>query len=371
MIAITKDLLAINPAYNDNIISFQSDLITSPEKALVTIGSNVFTIFPINGSFSYNLKEAVKVLINPTKFKDQIQPNIATGVTYSDSSLSKTVSLNIVVSGPQGTDSTDLTYSFIKSAEQLPGYNAKIQNANEVRVFLSSVNYTDYHCTWYEGYPFDIAVYGIKSGDTYYLKNSNTGDQLATQTAGDNSVKRIFFSDGQNDVNNQNLIPITTTLNHLELHINGVFKSNIYLNKKDNKCGTYLKWVNQNGGYSYWLFDRVHQEDWKVTNLDNFNSNFDNLQNLIGGVKSLGKEATETRKLTTKLSGNDKEYIKDLLVSPRVQMYVSNQPYEKITPYNFIDVILNDGGFTINNSKSNNLKMDIQITLPAINTLSL
>lgn len=51
-------------------------------------------------------------------------------------------------------------------------------------------------------------------------------------------------------------------------------------------------------------------------------------------------------------------------------MYVSNEPFVQVNQYSFIGVAVNDGSTTFN-KKSNNYKMNITITLPAINTQTL
>lgn len=372
MISISQDLLSINPAFNDSIIIFSSNTILEPERANIKVGEHTFTAEPYNEMFHFNFRGIATTLINQNKFADTIFPNVASIVSYNDSSLSRTFDVQLEIFNAAGEiDTITKQYTFLRSAEQLPFYNQKLTHANNVRVLLPSNNFTDYYAVWTEGYPFDVGVYGIKTGDTYYLKNTRTGDQMPALTATDNEVKRIFFSDGENDFNNANVLPITNNLNELELYVNGIFKANIHLKRKENTCGVYLKFVNNDGAYSYVHFSKIYTSSLKTRSMDEFNSSYGNLQDLIGGSIILGKEGQESLRLSTIIQDRDKRYFKDLLTSPRVQMYIHNKPYFKTNPFAFIDVVLNDGSYTIENTKSHNLKFDVTITLPKENTLNL
>src|SRR5690606_9993728 len=112
-----------------------------------------------------------------------------------DPNLQLTLNANISAYNNTTGDSASVTYKFIKSAEHLLGYQRKLASSNDVRVLLPSKNNFDYELTYYEGYPFDFAVQGINSGDTFFFRNTNTGMQSDPFT-GDGEVQRIFLSDG-------------------------------------------------------------------------------------------------------------------------------------------------------------------------------
>lgn len=368
-ITLSTDLLAINPAYNESIIEYSSTL-TGVTYSEITIGTSVFKVYPIANKFNFNFKEIVKVLINQNNFSDSIVPNIATSFIYDDSTLSYSLTALIKVYNNITNESTTKTYKFIKSVEQLIGYKAKSTNVNSIRILLPTTNYTDYSIPYFEGYPMEFSIFGLTSGNTYYFKNKTTVNQSNTYTATTSNVKRIFFSDGGYNETTSNLLSLSTTSNLVELWVNGAFKSNINIKRIESNCGIYLKWFNQNGGYSYWLFDKFYTDTTSTKTIDEINGKYDNLQNVNSFSIITGKEGNSTYKITTPFNVLYKEYLTSILTSPSIEMYVHQSPFNQIDVNKFIAVKLSDGSFSFNN-KNSNYKLELTITLPEILTQSI
>lgn len=370
-ITITNDLLTTNnPAYNDSIVEFQTSLTGTTTSARITINStgDYFTVYGINHKYFFNFKNIVSSLINQNNFKDSIIPNLYTATVYDDTSLSLSLPVTFSINSFSG-ETLSKTYKFTKNVEQLIGYNQKANAANTVKILLPSKNNVDYYLPYFEGYPIDFSIYGLTTGSTFYLKNTSTYNQSDTTISTNDNVKRIFLSDGGNNENLSNAIGLSTTVNKVELYVNGSFKSNLLIKRNESRCGTYLKWFNDAGSYSYWLFDEI-SETLKTDTIDELNTGFNNLQNLNSTSQITGKNAENTKALTTKFSEIERSYIQSILSSPKVEMYVSNEPFIQMNQYSFIGVSVNDGS-TIFNKKHNNYKMNITITLPAINTQTL
>jgi len=370
MIQFTSDLLPSNPAYNDSIIRYNST-ITGMTKSDITIaGQNPFTVYPFNETFSYNFKDIVKVLINQSGFADSIIPDLQNDFIYSDSSLLLEITPTITTYNSTTADTISKTYSFTKSVEQLPFYNQKINNQSDVKVLLPTSDNFNYSVTYFEGYPFDFSIRGLKSGDTYCFRNSSTGMVSENYSSQDNHVKRIFLSDGAiNETINQTLIMLSN-VNPIELWVNNELKANIRIKRVESQCGIYLKWFNQYGGYSYWLFDKIYKENINVKEIDDLVGKWDNLQNITSTSESFGKTATQSFELSTSFSDDEKEYVIDILKSPTVQKYIHHIPFVKMIPYSFLGVSMAAGNFQFQNKFSKN-KLKVNIEMPSINTITL
>ncbi|MGQ2984869.1 hypothetical protein [Flavobacterium sp.] len=371
MIIFSKDLLPINPAYNDSIIQFSSDSITEATKAIITIEGDSFITVPLNGIFTFNLKGIITAKINTNRLEDTIFPDLSTGeISYADENIGRNFEVDIEVQNNVTSEVITKMYYFQRSVEQLPNYRRLSELPSDVKVLLPSDNYLDYQVKMTEGYPFDIAVNGLAEGDTYQLKNITTNDATPIYTAATNNAVRLFISDGAFDTTNTNTLFISSMMNHVELWVNGSFKANVRVNKIDSQCGIYLKWVNTEGSYSYWLFDSIFKDTLIPKTVDELAGSYDNLQNLNSASFILGKTARRTLQLNTIFDKTEAEYLSDLSISPVVWMYAHQVPFQQVQDrYDWIGVTLNDGQFPVEN-KTNKNKFSTTITLPNVNTIT-
>ncbi|HRE77100.1 MAG TPA: hypothetical protein PLL09_04660 [Flavobacterium sp.] len=369
-IIFLEDLNSIsNPAYNNSIIKYQS-VLTGTTKSDVIVGGHTFSVYPFDNTFKFNFKDIVTTLINPNGFKDSILPDLSGGNFIYDDNLELIIEPQILTYNDEIGSATIAKYKFLKSVEQLPFYNQKYySNTNNVRVLLPTKNNIDFDVTYFEGYPFDFSVQGIMSGDTFQFRNSNTLMFSNAFTASTSEVKRIFLSDGANNVTFDDVMILSSNLNKLELWVNDSFIANINIKKVESKCGVYIKWYSQSGGYSYWLFDKNNKNSIKTKEIGVINGKWDNLQNITSTSESLGKTASETIQLTTRYETKEKEYLLDLVKSPHVEMYINEVPFIQQNEFNFIGVGLADGTYNYENRDSQN-KLSIVIEKPAINTIT-
>jgi hypothetical protein len=369
-IHIQNDLLNINPAYNESIITYNSNSFTAATKSDVILDGKTFTVYPIGNEFTYNFRDYVKVKINENNFQDLIIPD--GDFMVDDETLSLTINPTIkiyrAVGSPTTGDTSNFTYKFTKNVEQLIGYKQKIENDNStVKVLLPTTNYIDYSITYFEGYPSDFAIYGLTSGDTFYIKNTTTLNQTPTYSATTSEVKRIFLSDGAGDSTLTDEMALSYTTNKCELWVNGEFVANINIRKVDSKCGVMLKWFNHSGSYSYWLFDPIYQTSIQGKKLDEIGGVYDNLYNVTSLNNITGKDGNQTMKISTKFNDFDKQTISSIITSPKVELYIHNEPFNLFVEGSFIGVILNDTSMNLSNKTPNN-KLDITITLPDLLT---
>ncbi len=370
MINITKNLLTINPAYNDSIIEYSSNTLTGVTYSNIYVGGIPFKTYPVGGVFTYNFKPIVTVLINESQFKDSIIPDFTSSYVYDDATLNYKLQPTIRVYNNSTYEEISTSWEFIKSVEQLIGYREKSEIEKPIRVLLPTNNKTDYFLPYFEGYPCDFAVYGIPQGATYQFKNVTTISESQIFTSESFGTKRVYLSDGGQNEFASNFLGLSTTDNLVELWVNGNFNSNITIKRINSRSGIYLKWFNNSGSYSYWLFDPVYTETLQTKTLDDLNAEWDNLQNISATSRIAGKSANKTLRVSTRYTSQEKEYITSILTSPMVEMYVFDKPFNKTDVNKFIGVTINDGS-TPSRNKSTNNKLDLTITLPAVYTQTL
>lgn len=370
MITFSKELISLNPAYNDSIVEFSSTTISGATKAVVKIEGNEFTCVPLDNKFTFNFKEVIKVLINPNRHEDTIIPDLTNTFIYEDESITQLYTCVFTIYGANGNESTTKFYSFIKAVEQLPNYNKLVNINPSIRALLPTDNYIDYYVKYFEGYPFDIAIRGMNAYYPYFFRNVSTNQETETLVTNSWDVTRFFMSDGANTTTETDIIVTNSALNKVELWVGNEFKLNLYIQKVESDCGVYLKWINSKGGYSYWKFDSVYRGDISTKVIEEFAGNYDNLQNLSSTSYILGKTAEQTLRLTTNFEGIYSSYLSDLFTSPSVWMYTHNEPFQKQEVYDFIGVQVKNGSFQNIDTKTKKGKATFTITLPQINTIT-
>lgn len=370
MIIFIKDLLGINPAYNDSIIQFSSDSITDATKAIITVEGDAFVTVPINNIFTFNFKEILKTKINTNRFEDEIIPDLNNSYIVSDSSIGRDFTVEIQVMNSITSEATTKTWYFQRSVEQLPDYHRLSALANGVRVLLPTKNYIDYSVKCFEGYPFDFTINGLATYNEIYFKNITTNQQTSPYSVLNNDAVRVFVSDGANNSTDTDILINSSTKNRIELWRNNAFVANINITKVESECGVYIKWLNSKGSYSYWLFAPIYKSNITPRTIDDFQGNYDNLQNLIATSHIIGKTANNTLIINSKFENSDAENLQDLIYSPAVWMYAHQTPFiQVIDKFDWIGIKVNDSSFSVDNKTSKN-KLALTITLPEINTIT-
>ena len=370
MITFSKDLLTLNPAYNDSIIQFESTTITGATRAMITIEGMSFVSVPNNEKFTFNFKEIIKSIINTNRLEDTIIPDLSDEFLYPDGNIVKTFQVDITVFNLTSNESITKNYKFSRSVEQLMNYKRLININAPIKILLPTQNFIDYTVRVFEGYPFDFGIYGIGAWQTYYFKNLTTNQRTGDLVNNHNHVTRVFLSDGANSTTELDVLVQSSTLNKLELWVDDNFTANINILKMESDCGIYLKWLNSRGSYSYWKFNSVYKSTITPKTIDDFEGRYDNLQNLTATSYLIGKTATQTIAVESNYTDDDANYLADLVTSPHVQMYSHTTPFNQQQEFDFIGVKVSDTAFIPLDTKRNKNKMKLTITLPALNTIT-
>lgn len=362
------DNTKVNLAYNNNLVKFYSSSYFTPVNATITIGSNVVTLFPDpNGVFTYNFKDLITTILNVDNFKDDLNTDLDTSYVYDWTdkiSLTDDIVIEVLLSNDSTeTNTTNITWlsAFVQLRDWKRTYPAT-ELLNTDVALLQKKNNTDlydYHLNYWNGYPFDLTIYF----------SDNTNLEVYNVTNGSNNsfmgypfkVLRFVFSDGRIDSNIEDVLSIQEGFNNLNFDDN----FNLSLNKIVDHCpnGIYLKWINSFGGWNYWLFNRG-QEQLKTKELGALNNDFNNLEDTISPLVSLGKTSESAIKVREqRIKEYDKVMLSDLLDSAKVYLF-TGLPFSQNTFNDWIEVNLSAGTFVLENPRSDLYRLDLTIELP-------
>ena len=366
-ITISQEPEGIYPAYNDSFIKFSSDLVNN-NRAKITVYPvltfpNVFVIYPdADGNYLFNLKEAVKVLFNVNGFEDE---NFDTSVFWkSITGLYLYQQIDIEVFSDISDESTTEYYEFFKAVKQI----SEAIYSNTVQLLTYTPDGVNHTLTYFEGFPFHFDIQKVLIDAEIVVKSLNTGNDTGIMTATNSESFRVIIDrGGANNWTNDNILPLITGLNRLEVYEDDVFKSNLLLTKKKVCSGVYLKWFNRSGGFSHYLFDKYFVSQTRSKEIGRvLNNEFLNIDEATGKSKSIGKEAVGNINIKAKFESEDYEVLKDIFTSPLVQMYTSNVAYVEGS---FIDVFV-DGSFSFANKRGKS-EIALIVDLPEVITAKL
>jgi len=365
----------IQNAFNNNIVEFNSNVPVDYNKCEIDIAylsqTYKFVITPIQGVFYFNLKEIVSKIAKENDFKDELT-SINLGVNSYDLFFSLNATFTVfLTSGGTDTPSTQF-YNFYKSIMQI---NNPYPNVFGTTATLDIVNYNT--LTMFKGYPFDFSVFSLNDISLLNTTTNETAILPTTQTQ-----NRVFFSNGttlgsfearvlglsggflvSSSYVTENKL-IKDGLNKLQLS-ESLIKTDLNLTLKDY-CGVYLKYFNNYGNYSYWLFEDVYDSRLSVKTKGTVNVDFKDIDETFVTELTTGKLAEKIINLRSKnLDNNQRLQLESLFVSPRVEMYLGSKD-EFLTSYEnkWQTVILEDGTFTQETSKRDLSNIVISIRLP-------
>lgn len=367
-ITINKQPTGIYPAYNDSYIEFESSLANNNRAEVIITGfTEPFTIFPdLDGVYTFNFREAVKVLFSQYSFKDEHGEAITTewGQSLLGHYLALSTTLKVFNNSTSETQAVNHTfYRAVKQAGQTNyNNNCQILSAN-------TNNGVDYNLTYFEGFPFSFELQRLVYAPTKRInvKNLNTGitcDDINPQVSG---AFKIIVDKATTNWTTSTFLPLPDLVNRLEIYEDDSFKTNLTLKKVPSKCGIYLKWLNTEGGYSFWLFDQFYRDTLNTQDLQELaTNNFKNVgEGFFADTRTMGKAANEGMRLRTNLDPKERLHLQGLFTSPYVEMYTSQDPF---IAADWVPVTVS-GNYQFDNKPKQTVAV-VNISLPEIKTIT-
>jgi len=203
----------------------------------------------------------------------------------------------------------------------------------------------------------------ITPADILLTNNTNLLDYTFTQKG---SLTRLFFCDGSTDESITDLLPIVVGRNEiawLDKFLNIV--------KEDVTCGVYLKWINQYGGWSYWLFPKYDGRQLTLKSLGEINQDFNNLDSTPNQVAQIGMSAGEKLVVNSdKLSAEEFNLLRTILLSPKVYLFTGS-PFAQADVQDWMEVGVKNTRQATRNRQGLALDIDLEIELPDYYTQTL
>jgi hypothetical protein len=366
-IVFTKDIATnkLLNTYNNNVVEFyQNNTARTALKCNIIFDGNLIVIYPSpNGYFYYNFTNLVTSIINKKNFADDLEVDIDQSLVYTcdaDFILFVDIQFQIILD--------DLTV--VNISRETIWFNSHTQIDNYIETSISNVTLLDFmiltpskkwnsskkYVKQWKGYPFDIAVYSINE---FTLKNM--ANDLLYLVNQEGSVKRLIFSNGSSDNDLNNELQISNGIQEIK---HSEIETSLLMEYEQNNCegGHYLKWMNQYGSWSYWLFEKGKKTS-SIKTIGSLNNDFYDIEDTTSPEVFMGKESNPNIKIQySTLSIDENILLYDLFESAKVYLYVGIPGTNSFN--DFIEVNIKSGVFPIHDIKRDNLKLDFEIELP-------
>jgi len=344
-----KNNLILN-GRNNNIVTFSASNTPSGESSIsasVVIDSNTFYLTPINGVFTFNFLQIFSVL----SYHNILDQSIDSSAIENDSLIFKEA-VNYTINFSNGsTETFSDTYTFGRITDQIGKYSEKYKDRVNI---LGSTNLK----AW-KGYPFTIS-FNTTSSNSYTINGQqydSSGEAMDIVLSGNEYVLKNrfdFFEENTcADKSSSNLLE--EGYNEIEVGGNKIYVD--YINQC--KRGTYLKWQNKQGGYSYWLFEGMYKENKSVSIMDSYQDDFQNINVANSAFGITGKTSKRVRNISSGiLSQSDINVLESVLDAPQVLML--NDLSDNVE---WQEVIVKDSSFNVVDTRRQRYKIDLSIEI--------
>lgn len=384
-------------AFNNNILRFKDPEVENPTHCnLNTTYFNTVLYPDPDGFFRFNFMEYVKAVIVKDNFLDKIALSISSNVNsllHNDTNqvyLELVTTMTVVSDSEIGTP-TEKTFKFLSGVLQLEDVK-KGYTYQESLFALQIVNVATrntYRINYWPGYPMDVAIYTPTEG-MLNLKNLTNEIAINIPVPAANKVSRLALCDAIHDETIEDFLPLSFGYNLVQVTKSSLTGPStdipMYLDikKHDPRCGIYVKFRNNLGGWTYWLFHQNHLRTRSVKEGEDLNNDFNDINDTVSPSVYLGAEASQDsiKGWADHLSAEDVRVIEQILESPKIYLYTgerytsgkstpSLQNAGTIDPVSWIEIKCSTKKLDITQPKRHKYSFAIDFALPARNRVSL
>ena len=135
--------------------------------------------------------------------------------------------------------------------------------------------------------------------------------------------------------------------------------------KVPSRLGVYVKWLNQYGGWNYWLFNCIHKREIKDKNLKKIFNDFDDVSETTVPFFDIGKSSIETLTLISKRVSEDDQFVLNGIIdSPRVYLFTGTY-LTQVTDVSWLGVSKKGSTNKITDYKKKTANYKLKIELPS------
>ena len=365
-------------SYNNNVVSFTSDTVGTLVLAEITFSGVTIQLTPdVNGVFTYNFIEIFKAIINDNYFRDEIDglSLVSPYFIIEDTDLFKELVISYkVIFDNDDEETTSKTYKLLKSVIQLEDHRKGLINSNNPNISIllpfTQASSQTYHASYFTGFPFDFSLYS-DAARTIKIKDVNTLHEVSVPVV--EGVNRVFWSVGGTDWTLEDELPMIEGVNEFEISFVGQAPEEVltlFMTKYQDACGTLLKWFNNSGAWSYFLFNELEQAR-KVKSLGEFEQDFENVEDTSEVRTNYGSEQQDSVKLyAVNLDINQKKQLNSIIGSPKIYRYL-NDSFQEMTSSDWISEGVKDGTFKTEKTNRNSYEFELTLEKNKANTITL
>jgi|GEM_PF-4565595 len=135
--------------------------------------------------------------------------------------------------------------------------------------------------------------------------------------------------------------------------------------------GIYLKWLNKKSGYDYWLFNPQFEKRIKTSDRGNILNTDTNRARALSATHNIGKTATVSYSLTTKVYQEMATILEYVLISPEVYLFQPDSILGTVSCAEFVKVFVKAGSYAVEKGGQNTVKLKFTIELDPKNVQSI
>lgn len=377
-------------AFNNNTIKYKDPIVHNAEWSDIDCGLFSVRLYPDpDQNFTFNFVEYLRKVIITNNFEDtqnfNITPAISSLVYNGTPQTYLELTATITVSNTDGNgDPFDLPLRFMAGVLQIEDFKRGGIPQDGLFFLMPQKAFarTHYKLNYWPGYPFDISVYAKSPG---VLSARNLTNNVGIALTVYDRVSRIAFCDGNHDETIEDHLPLSFGHNIVKFSKHQLPQSEdlfVDIEKHEPRCGVYVKYRNQFGGWSYWLFHQNHNRSRSVKDGDELENDWHDIGQTNAPTLQTGVESSQdTIKCLAKgLSADDVRQLGYILESPKIYLYAAerysqgtnlsiqaNVPMEQ----RWIEIKCGTKKLDIRQPKKNRYSFSLDFALPARYRISL
>jgi hypothetical protein len=356
-------------AYVNNVVEFKSDSELPVLKADIYFGDQIKTLYPApDGSFWFNFKELIKTLVNVDNFTDDMNLDVQDdGYVYdwtNKAYLAGVFTFRVTFSD-LSFEQTPKTLKWLSALMQLENYKRRQALLDAASVFVLSPfakasNLRSYVKYW-EGFPFDITLFVPETDEPILVTNQT--NLLDYSFEDPFTITRLAFSDGNDDVTLEDVLPLAEGFNDLKIENGESPAYYLTVEKIVDGCGTYLKWINELGGWNYWLFHSAGRTR-AAKDIGELANDYQNLPDTISPTVQMGRTSNDTLPvLADSLTPDEVLLLEGIFDSPKVYLF-TGEPNAKNRFNDWLEVSIRNTSLRVKQPKQELNRFELQIELP-------
>lgn len=340
-------------AYNNFVLRFQPSSGTAIKAIITGLGPYNIEVFPFDNKFYLNAKAYLKALFD-TNFTDTINMSVSifniNSFIYLDDNIVKLVTISIEIQRTSPSQFLEKDISVLRGVENVRRrLDLESSNPPYTQVLQPNV-------IFWEGYPIDISIHNIGNVN---LSVSN-GNQNFLINITKYTLARLIISNGFLKFGSFDFFKPGIHL----YTINDETQVKIKTIPNASACGIYVKWINEYGTYSYYLFDDKYIEDLVSSQDEVVNNDFENFSQTISKEFVLSRTSRNRLTCIAKKTG---EYERDLLyslgTSPKIWLY-TKQKNQSATNQDWFEIQLTGHTFPVNTPNRKFIDIEYEFLFP-------